>query len=306
MTDPLTDVGRRLLLGARVAGAAQDRLLPAARSAARTSPTSTRWRSRPRSRTRSVAGIDIVSDGELRRDNDVDYFLARMPGRRDPREPAKAFYYDYYDAYVLPTRIPDDEPGPLGLVDDLRFTRAYTDRPVQFSLTGPFSLSRRLRKRGAYADSRRPGARPRPRAQRRGAARWPRPAPRAADRRAVPGRLPGARRAGGRGRQHRLRGRAGDAGAARLLRQPLRPPALGRPLRLPVPGRPRRRTSTSSCWSSPARATTTWRCSRSYGWDRVLGLGVIDVKTAEVEPVAARRAAHRAGAGRRAAASACS
>src|ERR1700685_4726483 len=25
------------------------------------------------------AGIDIVSDGELRRDNDIDYFLARVP-----------------------------------------------------------------------------------------------------------------------------------------------------------------------------------------------------------------------------------
>src|SRR5262249_41643612 len=26
------------------------------------------------------AGVEIVSDGELRRDNDIDYFLARMPG----------------------------------------------------------------------------------------------------------------------------------------------------------------------------------------------------------------------------------
>ena len=35
-----------------------------------------------------LAGIDIVSDGELRRDNDVDYFLARIPGvhiRSGPR-----------------------------------------------------------------------------------------------------------------------------------------------------------------------------------------------------------------------------
>ena len=29
-----------------------------------------------------IAGIDIVSDGELRRDNDVDYLLARVPGVR--------------------------------------------------------------------------------------------------------------------------------------------------------------------------------------------------------------------------------
>src|SRR6267378_3414824 len=45
------------------------------------------------------AGVDVVSDGELRRDNDVDYFLARIPGVDIPHI-AKTFYYDYYDAYV--------------------------------------------------------------------------------------------------------------------------------------------------------------------------------------------------------------
>src|SRR6266571_9485643 len=30
------------------------------------------------------AGVDVVSDGELRRDNDVDYFLARIPGVEIP------------------------------------------------------------------------------------------------------------------------------------------------------------------------------------------------------------------------------
>src|SRR5579863_2163374 len=45
------------------------------------------------------AGIDIVSDGELRRDNDIDYFLARIPGVLIERR-AKRDYYDYYDAEV--------------------------------------------------------------------------------------------------------------------------------------------------------------------------------------------------------------
>src|SRR5438477_12391110 len=31
-----------------------------------------------------VAGVDVVSDGELRRDNDIDYFLVRMPGVEVP------------------------------------------------------------------------------------------------------------------------------------------------------------------------------------------------------------------------------
>jgi 5-methyltetrahydropteroyltriglutamate--homocysteine methyltransferase len=122
------------------------------------------------------AGIDIVSDGELRRDNDIDYFLARIPGVHIARR-AKADYYDYYDASVsaplpeggqrpspggtapgTPRGMSDEEtivsdtPG-LGLARDFEFTRALTDRPVKFSFTGPFSLSRRIAVcDGAYTD----------------------------------------------------------------------------------------------------------------------------------------------------------
>ena len=112
-----------------------------------------------------VAGIDIVSDGELRRDNDVDYFLARIPGVHIPQR-AKTDYFDYYDAEVvrplpegplpegpLTGAGPGASPGlglGLGLADDFRFTRQLTQRPVKFSFTGPFSLSRRIRD-GAYS-----------------------------------------------------------------------------------------------------------------------------------------------------------
>ena len=96
-----------------------------------------------------TAGIDIVSDGELRRDNDIDYFLARIPGVQIPVT-VKSFYYDYYDSLVVDP-LPTDPP-PLGLADDYRFTRQYTDRPVKFSFTGPFSLSHRIRNK-AYAKS---------------------------------------------------------------------------------------------------------------------------------------------------------
>jgi 5-methyltetrahydropteroyltriglutamate--homocysteine methyltransferase len=94
--------------------------------------------------------VDIVSDGELRRDNDVDYFLVKMPGVEIPHR-AKTYYYDYYDAFVRHP-IPEHEDGtPLGLAEDLRFTRDYTDQPVKFSFTGPFSLSRRVHNE-AYSD----------------------------------------------------------------------------------------------------------------------------------------------------------
>jgi 5-methyltetrahydropteroyltriglutamate--homocysteine methyltransferase len=90
-----------------------------------------------------LAGIDIVSDGELRRDNDVDYFLARIPGVHIPQR-AKTDYFDYYDAEV--TRpLPDSADPTLELASDFKFTRQLTQRPVKFSFTGPFSLSRRIR-----------------------------------------------------------------------------------------------------------------------------------------------------------------
>jgi 5-methyltetrahydropteroyltriglutamate--homocysteine methyltransferase len=96
-----------------------------------------------------LAGIDIVSDGELRRDNDVDYFLARIPGVNIPQR-GKTDYFDYYDAEV--TRpLPDGDEASLKLADDFRFTRRLTQRPVKFSFTGPFSLSRRIRD-GAYSE----------------------------------------------------------------------------------------------------------------------------------------------------------
>jgi len=89
-----------------------------------------------------LAGIDIVSDGELRRDNDIDYFLARIPGVQIAQR-SKADYYDYYDAEVS-APLPEDDKFSLGLAADFDFTRQLTHRPVKFSFTGPFSLSRRI------------------------------------------------------------------------------------------------------------------------------------------------------------------
>jgi 5-methyltetrahydropteroyltriglutamate--homocysteine methyltransferase len=96
-----------------------------------------------------LTGIDIISDGELRRDNDVDYFLARIPGVHIPQR-AKTDYFDYYDAEI--TRpLPEGDGATLGLANDFRFTRQLTASPIKFSFTGPFSLSRRIRD-AAYSD----------------------------------------------------------------------------------------------------------------------------------------------------------
>jgi 5-methyltetrahydropteroyltriglutamate--homocysteine methyltransferase len=96
-----------------------------------------------------LAGVDIVSDGELRRDNDIDYLLTRIPGVEIP-DRSKTDYYDYYDAQVR-APLPEAAGVSPGLAEDYAFTREQTAHPVKFSFTGPFSLSRRIRDTG-YAD----------------------------------------------------------------------------------------------------------------------------------------------------------
>ncbi|MFD2415180.1 hypothetical protein [Amycolatopsis pigmentata] len=103
-------------------------------------------------RDQELAGIDIVSDGELRRDNDIDYFLARLPGV-DIAETAKDFYFDYYDVAVTEP-LPEPKGTELAwLADDFAFTASQTRAPIKFSFTGPYSLARRVHNR-AYGEKR--------------------------------------------------------------------------------------------------------------------------------------------------------
>jgi 5-methyltetrahydropteroyltriglutamate--homocysteine methyltransferase len=96
------------------------------------------------------AGLDIISDGEYRRDNDIDYLVERIPGVEIVGGP-KEYYLDYYDAVV---RKPLPESGDIdasGLVEEFLFARRLTDHTLSVSLAGPFSLAKRLRNE-AYRD----------------------------------------------------------------------------------------------------------------------------------------------------------
>jgi 5-methyltetrahydropteroyltriglutamate--homocysteine methyltransferase len=89
-----------------------------------------------------VAGLDVVSDGEFRRDNDMDYFVERIDGIE--LSGTKEYYFDYYGATLTgPLPSPENFAG-FGLVDDLEFLKARTSRGVTISLPGAYSLSRRI------------------------------------------------------------------------------------------------------------------------------------------------------------------
>ena len=247
------------------------------------------------------AGVDIVSDGELRRDNDVDYLLARMPGVEIPH-PAKTFYYDYYDACVTQPAAGRPAPSAAAAWSTTCASRASTPTDRQVLDHRPVLAVPPRAQRGLLGP-RRPGHGLRPGAQREAQALAAAGAAAAAGRRAVPGRLPGPGRAGGATPSTPSSTACRSTWALHVCYgNRYARPLVGGPLRLPVPGDARRRRSTSSCWSSPARATTTCELFRRYGWDRSLGLGVHrrqDRRRREPEEVARRASsAHWSGARR--------
>ncbi len=87
-----------------------------------------------------IAGLDIVTDGEPRRDNMVDYFVERLPGVQIDRS-SKKFYYDFYDS-VVQGKLP---MASLGLVPDFNFLQTFTERATKICITGPHCLSKRIR-----------------------------------------------------------------------------------------------------------------------------------------------------------------
>jgi 5-methyltetrahydropteroyltriglutamate--homocysteine methyltransferase len=70
----------------------------------------------------------------------IDHFTTRLPGVAIDHA-SKKFYYDFYDCAVR-GRLPS---GSLGLVDEFRFLRRFTDRAAKISVTGPLSLVKRIR-----------------------------------------------------------------------------------------------------------------------------------------------------------------
>lgn len=87
-----------------------------------------------------VCGLDIVTDGEVRRDNMIDYFAERLPGVQTDHT-SKKFYYDFYDS-VVRGKLP---MASLRLADDFRFLSQFTERATKFCVTGPHTLVKRIR-----------------------------------------------------------------------------------------------------------------------------------------------------------------
>jgi 5-methyltetrahydropteroyltriglutamate--homocysteine methyltransferase len=87
-----------------------------------------------------VAGVDVVSDGELHRDNMIDYFAERLPGVQVDQS-SKRLYYDFYESVVRSKLA----TGSFGLADEVRFLKKFSERHGKISISGPHALVKRIR-----------------------------------------------------------------------------------------------------------------------------------------------------------------
>lgn len=98
------------------------------------------------------AGVDIVSEGEVRRTDFIMGFYRRFEGLR----PAPAhrrlgpYLYDSTELYETADRV--SAPRGLGTVDELRAAHRCASRPVKVALPGPLTLTNAIRIQEAYAD----------------------------------------------------------------------------------------------------------------------------------------------------------
>jgi 5-methyltetrahydropteroyltriglutamate--homocysteine methyltransferase len=108
-------------------------------------------------KTQELAGLDLVTDGELMRFNPshpetngmVDYFVSQMEGIR------KEFTLSDFDRYradratgfrllTAGMAVGKVQEGTLNLPRDFEFVRALTKAPLKFTVTGPHMLARVL------------------------------------------------------------------------------------------------------------------------------------------------------------------
>ena len=113
------------------------------------------------------AGVDIIVDGEQRRDNFVSFVTEKLDGTRlmsltDSADNEDGFSEALAVADVTPDSIMNavcvgklERREPLA-VDDYKFVRELTDRPIKVPLPGPYILIRSMWSpkfsRGAYAE----------------------------------------------------------------------------------------------------------------------------------------------------------
>jgi 5-methyltetrahydropteroyltriglutamate--homocysteine methyltransferase len=83
------------------------------------------------------AGLDVVVDGEMRRNEMVEFFAHRIEGY-EFNGPVKVWGHNYFDK---PSVVDEVEYDETWLVDEYEFTADVADRAVKVPITGPYTLA---------------------------------------------------------------------------------------------------------------------------------------------------------------------
>src|SRR6266571_3918604 len=90
-------------------------------------------------RAQEEAGLDIITDGEMRRESYSNHFATALEGV-DIDNPGTALDRSGHPNPVPRIAGPIRRPHPVE-VDDLRFLRSHTDHTVKMTVPGPFTMS---------------------------------------------------------------------------------------------------------------------------------------------------------------------
>src|SRR6266446_2978779 len=90
-------------------------------------------------RTQEQAGLDVITDGEVRRESYSNRFATALDGV-DIEHPGTALDRSGHPNPVPRIVGPVRRKHPVQ-VEDVRFLRAHTDRPIKMTVPGPFTMS---------------------------------------------------------------------------------------------------------------------------------------------------------------------
>ena len=98
------------------------------------------------------AGVDIISDGEMRRSYFVQSFYKRMSGIEadPPLRKVGVYGYDSPPRYHTVEKV--TVPNGLGIVEEFSYAKAHTSRQIKATCPGPLTLTMHIRPRQGYRD----------------------------------------------------------------------------------------------------------------------------------------------------------
>src|SRR3954467_6945655 len=102
-------------------------------------------------RSQEEAGLDVVTDGEIRRESYSNHFATALDGL-DLEHPGTVRNRSGIDIPVPRVSGELRRPAPVQ-VEDVRFLRAHSDRTIKITVPGPFTMARQAQN-DHYADHR--------------------------------------------------------------------------------------------------------------------------------------------------------